>query len=531
MNRQFRYSVIIPYKGRLVLLNKAVASIPDREDIQIIVINNSYDPIEDVCVLQKGKATVLLLQYPFGGPGGARNHGLEKAEGVFIVFCDADDRFTPQAFSVFDRYCSEKSDLFFFKMDSVCLANGSRGHRHIDYNKKIDLYLNSGIEKALRYNWGSACGKMYKASLLRNHKILFSPGAGGDVPFSTKAGYYASSITVSKECVYQISEGSHGEESLTQNLSVQDKYNKYLMYLEKYRFLKEKGIVSSRSLLYRWALKSLPSYFWMMRVKPFLQAAKHKCDKLFFEVQLCDHCNLNCASCSHFSPLAPRKDTDIKVLEKDYNRLAELFPQKAFKRIRLLGGEPLMHPEVETGILLTRKFFPLARIELVTNGLLLHRMTESFWDACKQTGLLMVVSPYPINLNYDSITRLLQEKGIKFRFEQMAHSFNKDEMNENGEESPFKNWCFCKLAVRCSQLRNGRLYMCCKPAYADYLNRSFGTKFIVTGKDYVDLYSPSARKDIRKYLKRPIPFCRYCDILHPQTVDWHRSEKKKEEWL
>ena len=44
-----KYTVIIPYRDRPLLLNKALRSIPEREDIQIIVINNNEEDFDAEC--------------------------------------------------------------------------------------------------------------------------------------------------------------------------------------------------------------------------------------------------------------------------------------------------------------------------------------------------------------------------------------------------------------------------------------------------------------------------------------------------
>ena len=55
----------------------------------------------------------------------------------------------------------------------------------------------------------------------------------------------------------------------------------------------------------------------------FLKKTK-KPDLAFFNVNLVDHCNLNCKYCDHFSPVAEEKYVDIKELERDFKRINSL---------------------------------------------------------------------------------------------------------------------------------------------------------------------------------------------------------------
>lgn len=59
--------------------------------------------------------------------------------------------------------------------------------------------------------------------------------------------------------------------------------------------------------------------------------------QLSFSVHLCEHCNLNCAGCSNFSPLAKEEYTDINIYKSDMERLAYLSKGEAY-RIQLSGG-------------------------------------------------------------------------------------------------------------------------------------------------------------------------------------------------
>ena len=65
----------------------------------------------------------------------------------------------------------------------------------------------------------------------------------------------------------------------------------------------------------------------------------------YLEVHLCDHCNLKCKLCSHYCNLVQSEIfTDLKQYKKDINELAK---KLNIKTIRLMGGEPLLNPDIE----------------------------------------------------------------------------------------------------------------------------------------------------------------------------------------
>ena len=61
----------------------------------------------------------------------------------------------------------------------------------------------------------------------------------------------------------------------------------------------------------------------------------------YLEHHITDHCNLKCRGCSHFSPLAQEWFESVEDFKKDFSQLASLMPVNI---IRLMGGEPLLHP-------------------------------------------------------------------------------------------------------------------------------------------------------------------------------------------
>ena len=77
---------------------------------------------------------------------------------------------------------------------------------------------------------------------------------------------------------------------------------------------------------------------------------------LRFEVHVAEHCNLSCRDCLHFSPLAKEEFLDIDEYRKDCARLSELFDSEV-ERLYLLGGEPLLHPNLVEIMKISREAF------------------------------------------------------------------------------------------------------------------------------------------------------------------------------
>jgi uncharacterized radical SAM superfamily Fe-S cluster-containing enzyme len=78
-----------------------------------------------------------------------------------------------------------------------------------------------------------------------------------------------------------------------------------------------------------------------------------KLKMLKFGVPLADHCNLNCAGCGNYSPLAPERFYDIDSFREDCKRISALTGGK-IACMGFSGGEPLLHPRIT-------EFFDIAR--------------------------------------------------------------------------------------------------------------------------------------------------------------------------
>ena len=237
----YNYSIILPYYDKYNLFIKAFDSIPDRIDIQIIIVDNSKKTLAKEEIPSKTKALVTYTTSDnTKGAGHARNVGLSLVLGKYTLFCDADDYFTDTAFESFDQYLNSVYDIVFFKSNSVYLKTGLKSNRHEIYNKNIDEYLQQGKEDLIRYRYEAPWGKMYRSCYIKNNEnIRFEETrVNNDSWFSFMAGHYASKITASSNVVYVITEGEKGS-SLTKTKNFDNLLIRYTCAIRINKFLKQ----------------------------------------------------------------------------------------------------------------------------------------------------------------------------------------------------------------------------------------------------------------------------------------------------
>lgn len=251
------------------------------------------------------------------------------------------------------------------------------------------------------------------------------------------------------------------------------------------------------------------------------------------EIHLSEHCNLNCASCSHYSPLAQPAFCDLEALKQQLAKLTKVY--KSFRTIRLMGGEPLLNPEAPEVCRIVRHYFPDATIDLVTNGILFvdgaKKIPETFWEVCRSCSIRIAVTLYPLQrVHHAEIEALCRQQEVRFWIygsRCSSNSFQRYQLdpNGNGSRSAY-NYCY---DAKCWQLVGNRIYACPQSAYVGYLNRAFGSNFAPRKGDYIETKRIN-RWRLWLFKLRTKPFCSYCVFPRPQ-FDWKQSERRADEWI
>jgi organic radical activating enzyme len=96
------------------------------------------------------------------------------------------------------------------------------------------------------------------------------------------------------------------------------------------------------------------------------------------EVNATLHCNMRCTSCSHLAPLFRRTNVDPLALHDSLAMLADSYHASYTK---ILGGEPLLHPDLIGVIEAVRSSKVSDTVLVCTNGTLLDRAPPAFWQA------------------------------------------------------------------------------------------------------------------------------------------------------
>jgi len=200
------YSIIIPHYNIPDLLMRCLRSIPVREDIQVIVVDDcSPDAsryLEDYPELSRPYLE-FYSTLRGGSAGRARNIGLEHAKGKWLVFADADDLFVDDIEQILDCYLESSSDVVYFDHKVVDCTDLSKVLESNSYEQLFRTYERTGNEGVFRCDYPSPWGKMIRNDLVKRIQARFDETHwSNDFYFSVFTGIKAKSIEVSSQQIY-----------------------------------------------------------------------------------------------------------------------------------------------------------------------------------------------------------------------------------------------------------------------------------------------------------------------------------------
>lgn len=240
-----------------------------------------------------------------------------------------------------------------------------------------------------------------------------------------------------------------------------------------------------------------------------------------------DHCNLNCCSCSNYSPIADKFFLKADSLYGDLKNLERV--KSFFSMINVGGGEPLLNPEINQILKLLRDFFPDQKISLITNGILLKKMEMKFWECISDNNIIVKISKYP-NINYEDIESYLKMNNYRYEIFGDRNNGWTRFLFSNKHKNKFLNFYFkCENNKFCWQLRDGKIIVCPICAYIDIFNKKFGTDFKLHSTDFIKLDKKITKYNLTKFALTPKHFCKYC-VFPREIISWRQSDNSIHEW-
>ncbi|KAF0223960.1 MAG: Glycosyltransferases involved in cell wall [Rhodospirillaceae bacterium] len=203
-------SVIVPVYKAAGYVGKGLQSLAAQslaaDRFEVICVDDG-SPDDTLAVLEAHAAAhgnvIALGRAANGGPGPARNSGLERARGEYLFFLDADDYLVPQALeTVLTHARAQDADAVFY---SYVLVQGTDDAAYAR-RKDMDFLVADRDQRVSNFLAGELDGSvifsLVRRSLFTEHGITFPPGLHEDIPVIYRVHWHAARIAVLGEDLY-----------------------------------------------------------------------------------------------------------------------------------------------------------------------------------------------------------------------------------------------------------------------------------------------------------------------------------------
>ena len=198
------YSFVIPHHNTPDLLQRLIDTIPQREDIEIIVVDDNSDEDKKASVKRPDVKTIFIDKEHTKGAGRARNVGMEAATGKWLLFADADDFYKPGFIDVLDEYKDDDIEILYFNMDSVDSVTFEPRNRARVVQKIVGDYDGSWEKgEEVKYLSFGPWRKMLSNSFINKYGFRYEEiSRGNDGFFNLQTAYFVKRFKVDKRMLY-----------------------------------------------------------------------------------------------------------------------------------------------------------------------------------------------------------------------------------------------------------------------------------------------------------------------------------------
>ena len=157
------------------------------------------------------------------------------------------------------------------------------------------------------------------------------------------------------------------------------------------------------------------------------------------------------------------------------------------------------------------------------------------WDSCRKNKIEIIVTKYPINLDFHGIEKYVKEQGVAFKYygntEDVEKTMECIPLDIEGKQDSRDSFLRCSRANRCISLDNGKIYTCSLIPYVKYFNQHFGKNLEVSPDDYIEIEKVKDLDEILTFISKPVAFCRFCNIKGTiWDIGYGISKKDINEW-
>lgn len=180
------YSIIIPAYNAEKYIEQCIQSVlfQNSNDYELLVIDDGSTDHTGVIVgnMAEQNSAISIVKIPHSGAGAARNEGVRRARGKYVIFLDADDYWTNPGLlkHLREKLHYREVDVVMFQMDKYT-EDGQilKKYRKGPFPSEQKYYRLRDVYEVLVRDGqvlASACNKCVRRSLLKDAGIVFQEG-------------------------------------------------------------------------------------------------------------------------------------------------------------------------------------------------------------------------------------------------------------------------------------------------------------------------------------------------------------------
>ena len=165
-------------------------------------------------------------------------------------------------------------------------------------------------------------------------------------------------------------------------------------------------------------------------------------------------------------------------------------------------------------------------------------MGNVFWDALRECGATLLLSPYPVGIDYKGLVALAEGQGVQsgLAFDMTGRNagkagFIQTAVDPTGSQDPTHSFLGCPFGGVFLQVKERCLWACQVAAHHTTLSRAFGMELEADDDDKLPLRTITDVGQIEDFRRRCHPTCRYCNNDHLRIAPWEKSKQDAGEWI
>ena len=250
-------------------------------------------------------------------------------------------------------------------------------------------------------------------------------------------------------------------------------------------------------------------------------------------IKLAQHCNLNCIRCNNFSNIMDEGFYELNEINRDLKKLRQLMPN--ILNIKLIGGEPLLNPDLGEIIYSVKEIYPESSVFIVSNGLLVDRISEDVFEAIRNCNVTILITIYPVLYKkVDTIVEILRCNEVKFSMYRNGEYFIPILNRQGKYNSDYPKKQINK--VKCVSFFKGNISRCTVALDVEKYNEQFGECF--PKGEYRNIYDKNLTStELMRFLDDTMELCKYCNGCYDELNElvygkqWRIGRASADDWI